>query len=611
MRISMADRRRLALRARLRSFVGSLRFKLLISHMALAILPLALASLVFYLFLVDEVQRKVSDSTLDRLAVASAVIDQRVGYVLGFVDDFMSSEDVNKILSRNFQGYSYSDVNAISDALAKGLESGSVVRSIILATKTGHVYRKGNWESIDIQAVMNGLLNESSKNVDTSPAIRWLGVHRSSSVTASGEYVIPLVGVLKHFTDFSDLGILYVEISAKGLYDFGASEGPGRFTYLVDSRGLVLASSDPDSASKNISELGFDATRFGSSSGYFRSRINEEDGLVSYFTSASTGWKVIEYRSFSLLLPEAAYFKEFFFLSVVLLAILVGILSLLISSRISMPIVKLSALMWRVDEGELDVSIQVEGNDEIRRLSESFNSMVQRLRESIERIYEQEKAKKKIEFEALQAQINPHFLYNTLGSIQWMAIIHELPSIADMTASLAKLLKLSLASPNPMIELEKEVDMLLQYIHILNVRYNNSIVFVYSIDPGLESIPVPRLLLQPLVENAIIHGMKENGREGRIELMCEREDMDLVLSVRDGGTGLSADRLRAILAGGQSIEDLANAQYEKGQGLGLKNVNKRIQLYYGEAYGLSVREDSCAGTTIIARIPIEISTSGR
>ncbi len=587
-------------RPRLRSFLHSLRFKLLISHTALAIAPLVLASLVFYLFLIDEVQRKVSDSTLDKLSAASGIIDQKVRHVLGFVDGFMSEEDVNKILSRQFTGYIYKDVNIVSAALAKSSDSGQLIRSITLATRTGHIYRNGTYSGLDMDSIMRAVLYTSSRGSSSHSNIRWLGVGKSSSMMLPGEPVLRLAGIIRKFTDFSDLGILYLEISSKELYDFSSLAGNGRKIFLADQNGLVLAASDASYSSKNLADFGFDMSRLSGGSGYFRKKIDGEKMLISCFSSSLTGWKVIEYRTVASLLPETTYFTGFFLVFVALLTIFVGVLSLVISSRISRPIVKLSELMRCVEGGDLDVSIRVEGKDEIRHLSESFNSMVSQLRELIARIYEQEKAKKKAEFEVLQAQINPHFLYNTLGNIQWMAIIHKLPSIADMTSSLIKLLKLSLASPNPMIELEKEVDMLVQYVHILNVRYNNSIDFIHTIGEGLESSMVPRLILQPLVENAIVHGMENSHDQGRIELICEKEGDDLILLLRDSGSGMSEEKLSGLLGAGET---------QSGRrGIGLRNVNERIRLYYGEKYGLGLHSEYGEGTTITVRIPIQISS---
>ncbi len=592
-------------RRRLAAFLHSLRFKLLLSHTALAIAPLVLASLVFYLFLIDEVQRKVSDSTLDKLSAASGIIDQKIRHITSFVDGFMSDEDVNKILSREFSGYIYRDVSIVSAALAKSSDSGQLIRSMTLATKTGHLYRNGTYSNLDMDSIMRAVLyppsrDLASRNSASHSNIRWLGVGKSSSMMLPGEPVLRLAGIIRKFTDFSDLGILYLELSSKELYDFVSLAGNGGKIFLADGNGLILAASEASYGTKNMEELGFDMSRLSGGSGYFRMKIEGETMLVSCFNSSLTGWSVIEYRTMASLLPETTYFTDFFLLFVAFLTVFVAVLSLLISSRISRPVVRLSELMLCVEEGDLDVSIEVEGKDEIRRLSESFNSMVSQLRELIARIYEQEKAKKKAEFEALQAQINPHFLYNTLGNIQWMAIIHKLPSIADMTSSLIRLLKLSLASPNPMIELEKEIDMLVQYVHILNVRYNNSIEFVHRADGGLESALVPRLILQPLVENAIIHGLDNSRERGRIELDCFREGEDLVLRLRDSGSGISGEKIAGLLE--------AEAAGGGRRGIGLRNVNDRIKLYYGETYGLAVASPPGGGTTITLRMPVRMSS---
>ena len=591
---------------RFRAFTHSLRFRLLLSHTALAILPLMLAGYVYYRFLIDEVQRKVSDSVLNTLSAAATIIDQKIGFVLSFINDFMSNEDVNKILCRNFREYSYQDVHTISTALAKTSDPLQLIRSTMLITETGHLYRSGIWEDIAPEKLMKDILSDPRRKGSSSSAIQWLGVRKTSALTSPSEYVLPVVGVLKRFTDFSDLGVLYVEISSKGLYDFSTLSGAGRKSYLIDQRGFVLASSDETSYLLNIVDMGFDTARFTGKSGYFSTKINGENQLVSYYSSALTGWRIIETSAIASLLPEVPYFKAFFISSVALLILIVGLFSLLLSSRIAKPIVSLSSLMERVEAGELDVKIEVSGKDEIRRLADSFNNMVLRLRESIAKIYDQEKAKKRLEFDALQAQINPHFLYNTLGNIQWMAIIYEIPSIANMCSSLSRLLRLSLSSPDPMVPVEQEIDMLVQYTYILNVRYNNRIAFVDEVSEEYRCVQIPRFLLQPLVENSILHGMDTEG-QCRIVLGAAPEGGDLLLMVRDNGSGMNGAKLAEILSG-----DAANAEKtQRKRSIGLRNVHERIKLYFGEAYGLSMREQAEGGTAVVVRIPFAAQAEGK
>lgn len=586
---------------RFRAFTHTLRFRLLISHTALAILPLMLAGYVYYRFLIDEVQRKVSDSVLNTLTAASTLIDQKIGFVLSFVNDFMSNEDVNKILCRSFKEYSYQDVHTISTALAKTSDPLQLIRSTMLVTATGHLYRSGIWEDIAPEKLMEDILADPRRKGSSSSAIQWLGVKKTSALTSPSEYVLPVVGVLKRFTDFSDLGVLYVEVSSKGLYDFSTLSGDGRKSYLIDQHGLVLASSDEACLLMNIADIGFETSRFTDKSGYFNTKIGGANQLVSYYNSPLTGWRIIETSAIASLLPEIPYFKAFFISSVALLILIVGLFSLFLSSSIAKPIILLSSLMERVEAGELNVKIEVTGKDEIRRLADSFNSMLVRLRESIAKIYDQEMAKKRLEFDALQAQINPHFLYNTLGNIQWMAIIYEIPSIANMCSSLSRLLRLSLSSPDPMVPIEQEIDTLVQYTYILNVRYNNRITFIDKVGKEYRCVQIPRFLLQPLVENSILHGMD---REGQCHILLDAnlEGDDLLLTVRDNGSGMNGAQLAEILSNSAA----AAANNDRKRSIGLRNVHERIRLHFGEAYGLSVKEQAEGGTAIVVRIPYVI-----
>ena len=282
---------------------------------------------------------------------------------------------------------------------------------------------------------------------------------------------------------------------------------------------------------------------------------------------------------------------------VLALSLLSLALSLVISEalarHITRPVSRLDKAIAKVKDGDLSIQVKVKTNDELGRLTESFNQMVKDLKRYLEDRVQRQKDLNETTLRLYQTQLNPHFLYNTLDTIKWSAKIHQIPEIAVLAENLAVILRKSISS-KPFIQLREELDTIESYIKIQKIRFNGKFDFHYEIDPETEEILVPKLIVQPIVENAVIHGLAD-ADEGHIFVRAYLERKELVIEVSDDGCGISDEVIRR----------LGNRDKEQKNGhIGFYNVDTIIRLHYGKDYGLRAERLAAGGTKVTIRIPV-------
>ncbi|MCH4888569.1 sensor histidine kinase [Acidaminobacter sp. JC074] len=266
--------------------------------------------------------------------------------------------------------------------------------------------------------------------------------------------------------------------------------------------------------------------------------------------------------------------------------------SFFMSSRITQPIKELEASMEVVQEGNFDIQLETKGEYELVQLTKSYNVMIRKIRNLMDQVVIEQEAKRKSELSSLQAQINPHFLYNTLDSIVWMAEHEKHEDVILMTSSLASLFRISISKGQMIIPVSKEIDHAKHYLTIQKMRYKDKFSFEFEIDQEIYKYEVLKLILQPIIENAIYHGIRHMVDEGQIIIRGYLKDDYLYFEVEDDGLGMTDSVLQSVL-------------YEKSdeQGVGLNNVHERIQLMYGKTYGLEIESEIEEGTKIIFKLP--------
>ena len=318
--------------------------------------------------------------------------------------------------------------------------------------------------------------------------------------------------------------------------------------------------------------------------------------LYTAVGSRDTGWEVVAVSYLDELLG-ASREAEYYFCLLSLLALVAAIGGgIFISRNLSRPIESLRRSMQAVESGNFDIDITVNANNEIYQLAQDCDIAVKKVRDLIEQNRSEQELKRKLELRALQGQINPHFLYNTLDSIIWMIELGENERAIDMTSSLATFFRLGINRGSETISIRTEIEYVRTYLTIQKQRYKDKLSYEIAFSPELYDHQILKLLIQPLVENAIYHGIKNMEGLGFIRINGEREDDTVVIRISDNGIGMPPAQLQALAAG--QIEP------RQGSGVGVRNVQERIRLSFGEQYGLEFESTPGAGTSVTMRIPV-------
>ncbi|HBF39301.1 MAG TPA: hypothetical protein DDW50_18520 [Firmicutes bacterium] len=329
--------------------------------------------------------------------------------------------------------------------------------------------------------------------------------------------------------------------------------------------------------------------------GSYLQRIDGKEELVVFQTVSLSNWKVIFSIPSRILQRENVFIRNF---TVFLALVLLGIsfyLAILFTQKVSQPVELLRNSMHEVENGNLNVQIKIRSMNEFNELAASFNHMVEKIRDLMISINDAEKKKQQAELNVLQAQINPHFLYNTLDSLRWLAKIRNVEEISDIILALENLLRASISKTDKMITIGQELENVRNYIAIQLFRYGNSFSVTYEVNPQIKEYFTPKLILQPIVENAIYHGV-EGLAQGEIKIYIDTVDENVIIEVSDNGRGISEELASQIMAGKVDSN-------QRFSGLGIKNVDERIKLNFGPNYGITITKNEPQGTKVIIKIP--------
>ena len=288
---------------------------------------------------------------------------------------------------------------------------------------------------------------------------------------------------------------------------------------------------------------------------------------------------------------------RFSLLGMGLLLLLVIILSYYIPRSITMPITRISRVTNQVAKGNLSVRAAAESGAEARMLSDSLNAMIDKINELLDQVTTEQIRLRKAEFELLQAQINPHFLYNTLDTIVWLAEAGDQKRVVSMVGNLSDFFRTSLNQGKDIISIREELAHVRSYLEIQQVRYQDILRYEITVPEDLYEYKIPKITIQPLVENALYHGIKNKRGQGTITVTGERSENGFVLYVRDNGIGMTQERLNEVRAGIQKLSYTGKEIY------GLYNVNERIRLNFGETYGISIESTYGEGTCVSISLP--------
>jgi len=307
------------------------------------------------------------------------------------------------------------------------------------------------------------------------------------------------------------------------------------------------------------------------------------------------GWKIVGVSYVNELVSNQNEVRLSYFMLGLICIIIAIIISYFMSKRMSQPIKQLQSYMKEVEKGNFDIHVPVPRMTEIGMLARTFNIMVGKIKELMNQVVTDQEQKRKSELSALQAQINPHFLYNTLDSIVWMAESNKSKEVVLMTSALAKLFRASISKGEELVSIRTEIEHITNYLKIQKMRYKNKLDYQIEISESVWDYMTIKVILQPIVENAIYHGIKMKQGPGLIRISAEETETAISLIVEDNGKGMDKGKLRTLL--------LPNPVTEEGRGVGVRNVHERLKLYFSPQYGLTYKSTPEIGTSVYIQFP--------
>ncbi len=397
-------------------------------------------------------------------------------------------------------------------------------------------------------------------------------------------------------------GILLVDMNFSSIERLFAKVNSGElsYVYLVDENGEIIYHPRQSLVFSNLYQEN-NAAAAVYEDGVHREEFLGEMRTVVVKTVGYTGWKIVS------VIPDASLAQEWNQMNIIWVTVLaVGILLMIfinfyISAKIVQPLRKLEDSVKDL-EPQFPEKIYVGGSDEIRHLGLTLRSVVGQIQELMDDIVKRQEEKRKNELDALQSQINPHFLYNTLDSIVWMVESERYQEAISMVTALANLFRISLSKGKNIITIREEFNHAINYTSIQKVRFKNKFEVEFSLDEKIENYMTIKLILQPILENAIYYGMEIMDGDGEILVQGYEKNGDIYIDVIDNGIGMPPELVESLLTRASNLR-------KRGSGIGLKNVDQRIKLYFGQEYGLTIVSEPDVGTRVTVHLPMKLEVA--
>lgn len=430
-----------------------------------------------------------------------------------------------------------------------------------------------------------------------------LGTNRPGARLQEDKTVVTMAVSLMDTVTRTKLGVLLIDFDYSSLNDMIVTKDqyqyPGSKLFIVDRQNTVMYSQDPEMVLRN---LDIDTTNGSSGGKPAIIHYNNSEMYLLSNTSNRWPWTIVNLIPIDEVLKDTWFIQRMLVTGAIIYLFVVLFLTFAVSTNLLKPISKLVTAMSEVKKGNLDIRVKIKSHDEIAFMAESFNEMAAGMGNLIRNVYQAEIRQREAELKSLQSQINPHFLYNTLDSIRGAAITNGMDNIASMTKSMADMLRYSI-SENNIVAVKDEMNHSIDYLNILNFRHKDKFILHCDVPDELLELKMIRLLLQPLVENAVKHGLETRIGQGHINIQVTRDEDAMKITVSDDGPGMSADKLQQLNRLLQNNDEAQGSISGSVSGIGLKNVNSRIKLFYGMQYGVGFL-DSQSGATVEITLPI-------
>lgn len=577
----------------------SIQSTMLVSFSALMVL----AMLVFMVIAMRYTSGTIYENSINYMSQIIQQVNYDIDTYIEYMENISSviakSSDVPRYLfdQNQTEAEGEAEKERILTQFQTIMESRDDIYNVAAVAKNGrYIINQGDDELtgyVDIES-----LDWYQAAMESKSGIAVSSSHVQNAIQSSYKWVITLSRALVNNQTGEREGLFFVDLNYSAISDLcnnNSIEEKG-YIFVLDAEGNIVYHPKQQLMYGGLKTENIDAIMECRED----SLIIDEGGDSKLYTmskSKRTGWTVVgaAYTSELLKNNEQAQMWYLLVASILLLAV-IGISSI-ISREITKPIRSLRDSMRKVQNGQFDTHVEVITENEIGSLGRSFNLMTSEIQALMEQNVYEQKQKRKSELKALQAQINPHFLYNTLDSIIWMSEAGENDEVVEMTSALARLLRQSISNDQEEVELEKEIEYVKNYLTIQKMRYKDKLEFFIYVDPRVAHVPIIKLVLQPLVENAIYHGIKYKETKGNLKIYARPVDGRVEIIVADDGIGMDEDVMEHIFD--------EHRKEQKRNGVGVPNVQKRLKLQYGAEYGIRYESVKGAGTKAVITIPVD------
>lgn len=569
----------------------SLQYKLLFFSLVIILIPILTLGIFSYNESLDIVKQKVSISNLNTVRQ----VGERVEAI------FQDAHDLSLFLIRNDdvrKFFMLENADGVTEAKARIIQLNNELM-YLLSTKPYiySIYFKGfNGISTDTRNSSNPIDPDIEEEL-----IRLKGgyIWDIGNIINYGGMETKVFSLMRVYNDMNyipnRLAIMKINIDEQEISQIYSSEitGENNEYFIINNDNNIISSIDKGKVGTKLNSQIVGNIPKHNKEGYFQEVVNGNDYLITYYYIDNMDYTIVNTVPLKELLKDNSVI-QIAMLEVAGLSFIVCVLfAFLFSTYVLQPLKNICAQMKKVENEDFDVQVNCKRNDEIAMLGRSFNKMSLKLKELINQVYLVNIKQKEAELAALHAQINPHFLYNTLDTIYWVSRKEKAPETGKLIEALAKLFRLSLNNGKELILLNSEVEHLKNYLVIQKKRYGNSIKFSLDIEEELLDCKVLKLILQPLLENAIVHGIDKKEGKGNINVTIKKSDGNIIYEIVDDGIGIDVDEAYSLLEN----------TTESNKGIGIKNINDRLKLSFGDQYGLQFFHAEGGGTKVVVLHP--------
>lgn len=580
-----------------------IRNKLLLYFLIISIIPIIIMGISVYQLTSRETSERIRREIYYSTHQIGKNVETRMDQVEKYMFLLFTNKDIQRFVGQYDFRVAHLDSFAggeLSDTFSYYFEGERNLLAAVLFDWEGGEYIYRNRISRDISPLRQTDWFTHTQQSDGQNI--WVGSEKTYDRFGVCYNTFSVARVIKDLANnrpLQPIGIVYLSFSEE-LFNEIYQDGIGESTVTIaDKDGYIISHSDKNLIGTNIAKEGYylQAVTGLSSSGVFDFGTGKQQQIISYYRIPDLNWMVIKATPYAQISSQLKPIAGITLLLCLLVFAGASLAAAWISRRISQPLRELNEAMRQVEEGNFDIQIMPGSQDEIGMIRYRFNIMTQRIDEFFTKAIEQEKQKNQEQLRALQYQVNPHFLYNTLSTIRLMAIFSGCSNIRLACEALVRMLRSASGKTGEMVPITTEIENIRDYIYIQQIKNDGKIQVDYHIPLELHNCFVPYFILQPIVENAIFHGLEPRMEAGGcLRIAVEQRGSDLLITVSDDGVGMSQENIQRLFTSSPPSGTMVK--------IGVANVDKRIKLRYGDEYGVQVTSEVGAGTVVSICLPI-------